>query len=794
VVGQRLSHYRILEQIGSGGMGVVYRALDERLQRDVAIKVLPPGLLLQESARRRFRREAHALSRISHPQISTILDFDTDAGCDFLVLEYVLGVTLAKKLESGPLPLAELVDVGRQIARGLEDAHERGIVHRDLKPANVMVTPKGWIKILDFGVAKLTEEADEASLHQLSLTDSNAVVGTIPYMAPEQLQGQPVDGRTDLHALGAILYEAATGARAFGGETVGGLMEAILHRQPPPPSTLRPELSPEFDSLIARALEKDPARRFSSAGDMDRALEALGPTGATGTGASAGGARRVRRRALQIAMGAALLAGLLVFPLGGVRFVLDRLGSEPQYDGIAILPLQNLSGDPAEDFFAEGMTDAITTQLAQVGSLRVISRSSSAAALKAGGGPREIARRLGVDILVEGTVVRSSKRLRVSAKLVDAARERYVWAESYERDQGDVLALQGEMALAIAQQIRSRLSPHEESRLSEGGSVRPDAYEAYLRGRHFWSRRTKEGLETAVGHFQRAIDIDPHYAAAHAGLADAYAVFDIYTGARPTWSFPRAREAALQAIKLDSSLADAHASLARVLLHYEWNFPEAEREFRRAIVLNPGYATAHHWYSIYLRDVGRFGEAIAEAEKARSLDPLSLIINANLGDAYFYARRFDKAVAQLQETSRLDSTFAPAHLYLGNALEQLGRHREGFASIERARALSGDSAYGLGPLGFVAGRKGDRPLARSIVASLTALHREGRARALDVALAHLGLGEGKRAMEWLERAYDERSGLNDLAVDPRFDALRGESPFRELLRRVGLQPEVVAHP
>ncbi len=347
MIGRRLSHYRILEQIGLGGMGVVYRALDERLHREVALNVLPPGLLENEAARRRFRLEAHALSRLSNPLISTILDFDTDGGYDFLVLEYVPGVTLAQKLASGPLPLTELVDVGRQIARGLEGAHERGVTHRDLKPGNVMVTPKGWIKILDFGLAKLSGEVDDpSSLIQTSLTESNAVVGTMPYMAPEQLQGQAVDGRTDLHALGAILYEMATGVRAFSGDTVGNLVDAVLHRRPPPPSTLRPEVDPDFDRLVSRALEKDPERRYQSAGEMERALEALQSAGGTATVRGVGAARS-RRRALTLGAGAVvLLAGVVALQLGGARLVLDRLAPGPRYDGIAVLPFQNLSGDP----------------------------------------------------------------------------------------------------------------------------------------------------------------------------------------------------------------------------------------------------------------------------------------------------------------------------------------------------------------------------------------------------------------------------------------------------------------
>lgn len=459
-----------------------------------------------------------------------------------------------------------------------------------------------------------------------------------------------------------------------------------------------------------------------------------------------------------------------------------------------MLPLANLSGDASQDYFAEGMTDALTTQLARIGNLRVISSGSSAAARALGGGTRAIAERLHVNALVEGSVARSGDRVRISAKLVDAARDRYLWAQSYERDLTDVLALQGELALAIAGQIGARLSPGERQQLAAKKAVRPDAYEAYLRGRYFWNRRTKESLAQAVVQFRRAIALDSGYAAAWAGLADVYAIRDAYAGVPASETFPRAKEAAERALALDDGLAEAHTALGRVRLHYERDFPGADAAFRRAIECNPGYASAHHGYSIYLRDVGRFDDAVAEAERARALDPISPIINANLGDTYFYARRYDKAIAQHRETLLLAPDFGATHLYLGAALERAGKYEEALAEIGRARTIVGDSAYGLAALGFTAARAGDERRARAALQELIALQAAGRAPAADVALVAVGLGEPEAAIVWLKRAFEKRDALNNLGVDPRFDPLRDDARFATLLRGLGLEANVVPHP
>jgi TolB-like protein/Flp pilus assembly protein TadD len=520
---------------------------------------------------------------------------------------------------------------------------------------------------------------------------------------------------------------------------------------------------------------------------LARDLESAGPDGI-----SHRGVRSPRRLGTVIGVCAvAALAGLAAWK---GHDLVGTLAHAPRFEAVAVLPLENLSGDAAQDYFAEGMTDELTTQLARIASLRVISRTSSAAARSQGGGTRAVARKLHVDAVVEGSVARSGDRVRISAKLIDAERDRYLWAQSYEREMTDVLALQGEVALAIARQIGARLSQGERERFTSEKRVRPEAFEAYLQGRYFWNRRTKGALEQALARFQRAAALDSTYAPAYAGIADVYVILDAYAGAPPGETFPRARASALRALALDDGLAEAHTALARVRLHYDRDLPGAAAEFRRAIECNPGYATAHHAYSIYLRDVGRHDDAIAEAVLARSLDPISPIINANLGDTYFFARRYKEAIAQHRETLAMAPDFGPSHLYLGSALERTGRFQEALVEIERARSLVGDSAYGLGPLGFTAARAGEPDRARAALRTLRALHGAGRAPAADIALVEVGLGDREAAIQWLARAYDGREALNNLGVDPRFDLLRGDPRFAALLAGLGLKPDVVAHP
>jgi len=787
MIGTVLSHYRIIEQIGAGGMGVVYRARDERLDRDVALKVLSANLVADEAARKRLRREARALSRLNHPHINLIYDFDSQDGVDFLVMEFVRGENLARRLQAGPFAEAEVMSIGIQIAEALEEAHASGIVHRDLKPGNVMLTDRGAVKVLDFGLAK-TLESDLRSVE--SLTEPGMIAGTLPYMAPELFRGAEADARADIYGLGAVLYEIATGARAFAQATTASLIEAVLRDPPKNPTALAPNLSPGLEGVILKSLEKDPKARYSTAGEVVGALQSIG---ATRTTLAAPRPRRGRRPWAMAGAIAAVVLAALAFLIASRLGVL-RGPALGRIESLAVLPLDDLSSGSEQGYFADGMTDALIARLAQIGRLRVISRTSVMRYRGTRKALPEIARELHVDAVVEGAVLRSGSHVRISAQLVAAAEDRNLWANTYEREVGDVFALQRDLAEAIAGQVHVRLTAKERERLARADRVNPEAYDEYLKGRHEWNKRTPAGLEEARRHFLRAAEVDPQLGLAYAGLADVYVLLDQYSGLRADEILPRAEESARKALEIDDQLAEAYPALGMVKLYRRWDWAGAEADFKRAIELRPNYATAHHWYSIVLRGKGRFNEAIAEARLALELDPLSPIMNANLGDVYFFARRYDDAIRQHRLGRNLDPGFAPTHLYLAMAFAQSGAIDSAIVSCRIARALAGGS-FALGGLGYALGRAGRRPEAERIIKELEGLSARGQSVPFDIGLAWAGLARADQAsarardqcLDWIERACREQpSGVKDLGVDSRFDVLRDAPRFREILRRLGL--------
>ncbi|MGH9779106.1 MAG: protein kinase domain-containing protein, partial [Candidatus Acidiferrales bacterium] len=605
MIGQRLAQYLIVERIGAGGMGEVYRARDERLERDVAIKVLPAGTLADEAARRRFRQEALALARLNHPHIATVHDFNSQDGVDFLVMEHVPGSSLAEKLAAGPLSEKETLRLGAQVAAALEEAHGQRIVHRDLKPGNIVLTSRGDVKVLDFGLAKLLQPTGGEAVTAESFAETRAGAGTLPYMAPEQLRGEPVDARTDIHALGAVLYEMSTGRRPFP-ETQGPrLIDSILNSVPALPSRHQPRLSAELERIILKCLEKDPERRYQSPRELRVDLERLAaPSAVAAPLVQPSGPRRWAIPTA--AMIALLLAVLLGFNLGGLRDrLLGRVGS-PQIQSLAVLPLDNLSGNPEQEYFVDGMHEELITRLAKISALKVISRTS---VMRYRGERRpplpEIGRELGVDAVIEGSVRRSGDQVRITVQLVEAATDKHLWAESYQRDLRDVLALQSDVAQAIADEIRITLTAQERASLSGATRVNPQAYEAYLKGRFYWNKRSPAGLLKGMEYFNQAIEHDPQDALAYSGLADSYTQLAYRGQLSSDDAYPRAKAAATKALEINSTLAEAHASLGFIYFNYEWDWPGAEKEFLLAIKLNPNYAESHHWYSHFLMDTGR---------------------------------------------------------------------------------------------------------------------------------------------------------------------------------------------
>jgi len=785
LLGKTIAHYHILGQLGAGGMGVVFRAHDERLDRDVAFKLLPEATLRNETARSRLLREARTASRLSHPNICHVYEAGEADGYVYIAMELLEGRALSDAVPSGGLPLETILRIGTEIAQALAHAHRNGVIHRDLKANNVVVTPEGRAVVLDFGLAKRELLDEEASPELLSVTPTatGVVMGTPAYLSPEVLRGERATAQSDLWALGVVLYDMTSGGLPFHGGSIAELCSAILKE---PPRPLPDRVNPGLRAIIQRCLAKEPSQRYKLASEVEAALQALQP----GSGPIPRQAHSHWGRFAALGAAAAGIAAVVLLAPDVGRWR-ERIGGNApgaSIRSLAVLPLANLSGDPQQEYFADGLTDELIADLASIKSLKVISRTSAMRYKGVSKPLPEIARELDVDGIVEGSVLRSNDRVRIKVQLIEAATDRHLWTQSYDRDMRDVLTMQGEVGHDIAERINAQLSPHEPGDAANRRPIDPRAYELYLQGRYYWNKRTPASLLQALDRFGRAAAIDSGYAAAYAGLADTYVLIPVYALSPSQDSYPRARAAALKALKIDEHLAEAHASLGRVKLFYDWDWVGAESEFKRAIALKPSLSTAHHWYSICLRDVGRLDEAIAEAKRALELDPVSLIINTNLGDTYFYAGQFDKAIDQHRKSLLLDADFAPAHLYLGRALEQKGMFQDAEAEYQRARSLMGPGPYALGDLarGYaLAGRKAD---AGRLLAEMSEQSKRGVSLETDVALVYLALGDRGQAFQHLEKAYNERSGLNDMKVDPRFGALHADPRFQDLLVRLGFTP------
>lgn len=771
-------------------MGVVYRARDEQLERDVALKVLPPRRLSNDSARRHFRKEALALAKLNHPNIAAVYEFGSQELTDFLVMEYVPGLTLAQKIAGRPLPEKEVVNLGMQIAAALEEAHEHGVLHRDLKPSNIAVTGRGQVKVLDFGLAKLLKPEQELTTDYLS--ESQALPGTFPYMSPEQLRAEPLDGRSDIHAIGAVLYEMATGRRAFPGELFTQVVDAVLHRLPVAPTKLNSEISADLERIILKCLDKDPEQRYQSSKELLVDLRRLATSSSPNTAflpqASSPSARKpnVRFIALGIVAVIALVTVLTALNIGGLREGLIGRMRSRKIRSIAVLPLVIVSGDPQDDYFADGMTDALITQLAQVAQLQVISRTSSMAYKGARKPLPQIAKELNVDALVEGSVQRSENRVRVDAELIDAFSDRLIWAKSYERDLRDILTLQSTVAKAIVDEIQVKVTPQEQALLARSRPVNPEAYEAYLAGRFYWNKRTGEGLMQSISYFEQAIAKDPEYALAYAGLADSYHALPELTTVQIDEGLPKARAAAVKALELDDSLSEAHSALATVKEDFDWDWPGAEQQYKRAIELNPGNSSARAYYSNLLLELGRLPEALSEAVTAQRLDPLSVLANDNLAAIFYYSGEYDRCIDQCRKTLQFDPSSHQALRHLGLAFAQKRLYAEAITNLKKSIELRGETDESLSLLGYVYAVSGRREDARRILQHLVRPS-DRHISNYHLAIVYVGLGENDKALDALEDAVKARSpGVVHLKVSPLFEVLRSDSRFQALVRQMGL--------
>ncbi len=784
--GRTLGHYRLLERIGVGGMGEVWRARDERLERDVALKVLLPGTLADEAARKRFRREALALSKLSHPGIATVFDFDSEGGHDFLVMEYVSGAMIGAQRGKGAHAETEVVRLGLQLAEGLAAAHAEGIVHRDLKPANVRLTADGRLKLLDFGLAHLARPAGDdagsaAPTQSASMTEAGALVGTLGYMAPEQVRGEKADARADLWAAGLVLYELATGRAAYAHAETAPLLHAILNESVALPRKANPRVSPALEAIILKCVEKEPAKRYASARELAADLQRL--QGGLGVAAERARARTQRLRRLAVAGPVAVmlvLVALTALDVGGLR---TRLFAPAPIRSIAVLPLANLSGDPDQEYFADGMTEELINRLAGVSALRVTSRSSIMTFKDAKLAIPEIARRLKVDGVIEGSVQRAGDRVRVTVQLVRGATDRNLWGSSYERDAADVFALQSEVAQAITSQIRIAVTPGEQTRLASSRRVDPAANEEYLKGRFYLNKFTVPGSRKALAHFQRALEADPGFAPAQVGVANAY--YQLSTqDLPPEVAMPKVRAAAARALDLDPNLAGAYAARACVSAFYDWHWREAEADFRRAIELNPLDEVVYQSYGNMLVCLGRFEDATRVLAKAQEIDPLSTATASFQLWPLYEGRRYDEAIAAARRMIAEDSTAWNAYGVLSQALTQTGRLDEADRVTREAarRSLSDPTS---GSLGYTLALRGRRAEALKEIEPVV---RSGVGDGYSVAMVYAAIGMKDEAFAWLEKEMQaRRETVIFLKVDPAADPLRSDPRFAGLMRRLGFE-------
>jgi serine/threonine protein kinase/tetratricopeptide (TPR) repeat protein len=794
--GTKLGPYEILAPLGAGGMGEVYRARDTRLDRTVAIKILPTRLADVPDARQRFQREAKAISSLQHPNICTLYDIGSENGIDFLVMEYLEGETLQDRLLRGLLPVEQVTRHGMEIADALDTAHRKGFVHRDLKPSNIFLTLHGEAKVLDFGLVKLEEEAlaDQRTITTpANLTSPGTAIGTVAYMSPEQARGDELDARTDVFSFGAVLYEMTAGRPAFPGKTTAVIFKAILDQTPAAPSQLNSEFPQRLEEIIFKALEKDRDVRYQSAADIRADLKRLRRDTENASGASTGRTDKARTKTWWRTK-LAIIAGVLAVIALAAAVYFFWPGTSHTIDSIAVLPFANASADPSMEYLSDGITEGIIDRLSSLPNIKVISRTSAFRYKKRDIEPQKIARELGVEALVTGRVIQRGDELSVSAELVDTREDKQLWGEQYNRRLADIASVQQEIASAISGNLRVRLTSEEKTRLGKPDAANAEAYQLYLKGRYHANQGTADGYKKGIEYFQQAIDKDPGYALAYAGLADSYAGLgggNAYAPPRET--LPKAKAAATRALELDETLGEAHAALGYAGYFSDWNWESAEREFKRAIELNPNSAVSHARYSEILGARERFDESVAEGERAQKLDPLSAQVLAQLGSAYLSTRRYDEAIAQFQSALELNPEAGIIRAQLAWAYGAKRMYPQAIAEYERIaepeRAVTEEDQTVTSGLGWVYAVSGRRADALKLAKEYKDLSSHAYVDPYNIAVIYAGLGEKGEAFRWLEKGYEQRSsGMPYLTTDPFWSEMRSDPRYADLLRRMATRP------
>ena len=831
-----LLHYRIVSKIGAGGMGEVYLAQDTKLDRKVALKILPADVASNRDRMDRFIREAKSAAALSHPNIAQIFEIGEVEGTHFIAMEFVEGVTLREKIHRERTALSKLLRYLQHVAEGLAKAHTAGIVHRDLKPDNIMITRDGHAKILDFGLAKLIEprlteaiegenSGDAATAIMQQQSTPGVIMGTIGYMSPEQAQGKTneIDQRSDIFSFGCILFEAATGHKPFDGDSLVKSLHRVIYEPASLIKDFNSSAPADLQRIIRRCLAKDPDERYQSIKevaielkDLRRELETGADSNTTPpppvsseralstatvslrsvteatTSQSASLptvssaeylVQGLKRHKLVVAIGLVILIGAA----GVFAYYLHARNSEVAVESIAVLPFDNSGSDQDTEYLADGLTESVIYRLSQLPNLKVSPRSAVFHYKGKETDPLRIGHELGVNAVLSGRITQRGDSLTVSAELVDVRYNKLLWGERYDRKTSDLMATQREMTSEIVEKLRLQVAGNEKA-LTKHYTESNEAYQLYWKGRFYWGKRTEEGLKKGIEYFNQAVEKDPNFALAYTGTADCYSLLGIYGYLAPATAYGRAKDAASKALQLDDSLAEAHTSMAYVLFFYDWNWQGAEKEFKRAIELNPKYATAHHWYSLLLSGMGRHDEAIKETRIAQELDPLSLIVNAAAARALTFARKYDEAIAQSQKNMELDRTFFYELTTLGISYSSVGKYDQAIQMYQEALKQAPDNVDSLGRLGGCYAKAGRRNEAERVLKQLQEMSSRRYVPQAYFAQIYGNLGDLDQAFKWLEKAYDDKnSWLPMLQVDDdMFASLRADPRYNEMVQRVGL--------